>query len=154
MEITLKKPLTPRQKRSKSRRQIISAVNSLVNQRIKLTGRFVRTYTRMLYIVDLRAAHDFIIVKVFDGAYQTLNGVLANNKELYGQCSYYGSVVPIADGVVSFTRENNIKDSRLMYPDHHLMTVVIDSKELEVGPGDIHNAFSDYFKQIDLNKPK
>jgi hypothetical protein len=61
MEITLKKPLTPRQKRSNSRRQIISAVNKLVNQHIKLTGQFVRKYTRMLYIVDLRNAfYDYI----------------------------------------------------------------------------------------------
>jgi hypothetical protein len=154
MEITLKKPLTPRQKRSNSRRQIISAVNKLVNQHIKLTGQFVRKYTRMLYIVDLREAHDFIIVKIFDGAYQPLNGVLANNKELYGQFSYYGSIDSTLKDGVSFTRENNIKDSRLMYPDNHLMSVVLDSKVLEVGPGDLRNAFYDYIKQIDLNKPK
>ena len=154
MEITLKKPLTPRQKRSYRRRQIITAVNRLVSERIKLTNRFVTTYTRVLYIVDLREAHNFIIVKIFDGTYQTHLSAVANNRELYGQCSYYGSVVATLKDGVLFKRETSVKDGLRLYPDRHLMTMVIDSKELGVGPGDIHNAFSDYFKQIDLNKPK
>lgn len=154
MEITLKKPLTPRQKRSNQRRQIINAVNRLVNKRFKLTNWFITPFTRMLYIVDLREAHDSITVKVFDGTYQTHLSAVANNKELYGRCSYYGKVVLTPTAEVLFKRETNIKDGLRLYPERHLMTLVIDSKELGVGSGDIRNAFSDYVKQVVPNKSK
>lgn len=139
----LPKPKVTRKEATTKRAQILNAVNRKLNTQLKIHPAMLKQLGRCYYIVKIGARRDVTVIVVSGEAPLGSKRSTLQNKQLYGQNSYFGYVRFNGDKCV-FKRETRILETTTYAEGEVLMTFKLVAAPPDIFTSDIPDAFHYY----------